>query len=132
MWHEVNAEPEALDELMARSAVRDRRLYVAVRAIAENRSLPEIKRAAALELLGSWARPGFVLGFRQFFRPGFESAVQSGVQIIGVSDTEQKDGAEPLSADVRAEVLRLAREIAISAPGFRLREAAKALSSLLD
>ncbi len=75
MWREVAADSASLGYMIYRSvSMRDRRVYDVVSAIARDGSVPALKRAAALHLLGRWARPGLSLQYRQFFVPGYESA----------------------------------------------------------
>ena len=133
MWREVAADSASVGHMIYRSVyMRDRRVYNVVSALARDRSVPALKRAAALHLLGRWARPGFTLEYEQFFAPGFESVEKNGVQYSSMSHDTQLEGAEPLPAAIRQEVLGLALEIAASDSNFRLRAAAVQLAKILD
>jgi hypothetical protein len=129
MWQQVAADSASVGNLIYRSVgLRDRRLYDVVFAIAGDRSVPALKRAAALHLLGRWAEPGFILVYRPFFAPGYEPAERrggvSGVTFVFIDHDTQNEGAEPLPATIKADVLQLARDIAAMEPNYRLRAAA--------
>ena len=65
MWREVAADSTSLGYMIYRSvSMRDRRVYDVVSAIARDGSVPALKRAAALHLLGRWAKPGLSLPYR--------------------------------------------------------------------
>lgn len=133
MWREVAADSASVDEAIYRSVrLRDRRVYDVVSAIARDRSVPALKRAAALHLLGRWAQEGLSLHFEQFFAPGFESVEKNGVIHQGISDDTRFEGAEPLPAAIKADVQRLARDVAATDPSYRLRAAAEVLASSLS
>jgi hypothetical protein len=133
MWREVAADSASVDEAIYRSVrLRDRRVYDVVSAIARDRFVPALKRAAALHLLGRWAQEGLSLHFEQFFAPGFESVEKNGVIHSGISDDTRFEGAEPLPATLKADVQRLARDVAATDPSYRLRAAAKVLASSLS
>jgi len=133
MWREVAADSASVDEAIYRSVrLRDRRVYDVVSAIARDRSVPAMKRAAALHLLGRWAQEGLSLHYEQFFVPGFESVERSGVIHQGISDDTQYEGTQPLPATIKADVQRLARDVAATDPSYRLRAAAKLLASSLS
>lgn len=133
MWKEVAADSGSVGHMIYRSVyMRDRRVYDVVSALARDRSVPALKRAAALHLLGRWARPGFTLEYEQFFAPGFESVEKNGVQYSSMNHDTQHEGAEPLPATIRQEVLSLAREIANADSNFRLRATAAQLVEILD
>jgi hypothetical protein len=133
MWREVAGDSASVDEAIYRSVrLRDRRVYDVVSSIARDRSVPALKRAAALHLLGRWAQEGLSLHFEQFFRPGFESVEKNGVIHQGISDDTQFEGAEPLPPTIKADVQRLARDVAATDPSYRLRAAAKLLASSLS
>jgi hypothetical protein len=133
MWREVAADSASIDEAIYRSVrLRDRRVYDVVSSIARDRSVPALKRAAALHLLGRWAQQGLNLHHRQFFVPRFESVVKNGVIHQGISDDTQFEGAEPLPATIKADVQRLARDVAATDPSYRLRAAAELLASSLS
>jgi hypothetical protein len=133
MWRGVTADSAALAEAIYYSVqLRDRRVYDTVSSIARDRTAPALKRAAALHLLGRWARPGFMLAYRQFFTPAYESQQGRAQEVVFVDHDTQIDGAEPLPAAVRADVIRLARDITASDPDVRLRDAAKLLSRWLS
>jgi hypothetical protein len=107
-------------------------VYDVVSSIARDRSVPALKRAAALHLLGRWARPGFILVYRQFFTPEYESRQGQAQNVLFVDHDTQIDGTEPLPPTIRADVVRIARDIAASVTDARLRDAAKLLSSWLS
>jgi hypothetical protein len=131
-WRRVAPVSDSLGSLIALSVrSRDRRLYRAVSDIALDPAQPEIKRAAALSLLGRWAQPGFSLDYDQFFVPGFRSVQQSGYRSTGLSHDVQFSGMEPLPDDVRARVLAVAEQVARSDASFRLKAAAEVLASRL-
>jgi hypothetical protein len=133
MWREVAADSASVGRMIYRSVyVRDRRVYEAVSVLARDRSVPALKRAAALHLLGRWARPGFTLDYQQFFSPEFESVEKNGVVYSSLSHDTQYEGAEGLPATVRQEVLAVAREVATADPNFRLRATAALLVDILD
>jgi hypothetical protein len=133
MWREVAADSASVGHMIYRSVyMRDRRVYNVVSTLARDRSVPALKRAAALHLLGRWARPGFTLEYQQFFSPEFEFVEKSGVVHSSMSHDTQYDGAEALPSTVRQEVLALARELAIGDPNFRLRATAALLVGILD
>ena len=133
MWREVAEDSASVDHMIYRSVhMRDRRVYDVVLAIARDRSVPALKRAAALHLLGRWARPGFTLEYEQFFAPGFESVEKNGVQYSSMSHDTQYEGAAPLPPAIRQEVLGLAREIANADSNFRLRATAALLVEIVD
>lgn len=132
MWREAAGDTASLGHMIYRSvSMRDRRVYDVVSAIARDRSVPELKRAAGLHLLGRWARPGFSLQYRQFFVPGYEPAERYGgrsaVTLRYIDHDTQDEGAEPLPATIKADVVRLAREISANDPNYRLKAAAALL-----
>lgn len=133
MWREVAADSASVDEAIYRSVrLRDRRVYDVVSGIARDRSVPALKRAAALHLLGRWAQEGLSLHFEQFFIPEFESVEKNGVIQQGISDDTQLEGAEPLPTTIKPDVQRLARDLAATDPSYRLRATAKLLASSLS
>jgi len=133
MWREVPADSASVGHMIYRSVyMRDRRVYDVVSVLARDHSVPALKRAAALHLLGRWARPGFTLDYGQFFSPEFESVQKNGVVYSSMSHDTQREGAEALPATVRQEVLALARELATADPNFRLRATAALLVDILD
>ncbi len=133
MWREVAPDSAPVGHMIYRSVyMRDRRVYEVVSALARDRSVPALKRAAALHLLGRWAQPGLSLHFGQFFAPGFESVEKNGIIYRGISHDTQYEGAEPLPATIKADVQRLAHDLAATEPNYRLRAAAKMLASLLS
>lgn len=132
MWRESGADSASVDEVIYRSVyLRDRRVYDVVSAIASDRSVLGLKRAAALHLLGRWAEPGFSLEFGAFFAPGYEPAEwhggRSAVNPSFISHDTQYEGAEPLPATIKSEVVGLSREIAAHDPDFRVRATAEQL-----
>jgi hypothetical protein len=132
MWREVAADSAALAQVVHTSVqLRDRRVYESLMSIVRDPSVPALKRAAALHVLGRWARPGFLLVYRQFFAPGYDPRPGRVPRVLFVDHDRQIDGVERLPYSVRADVARLAREIAASDPDVRLREAAKLLSRWL-
>jgi hypothetical protein len=133
MWRQVPADSASLGKAVRYSVrLRDRRVYDVLSSIARDRSVPALKRAAALHLLGRWAQQGLNLHYRQFFVPGFESVERNGVIHQGISDDTQYEGAEPLPATIKADVQRLARNVAATDPSYRLRAAANLLASSLS
>jgi hypothetical protein len=129
MWRQVAADSASVGHMIYRSVrLRDQRVYDVVFDIARDPSVPALKRAAALYLLGRWAHPGFSLPFRQFFAPDYEPAEWhggvSGVTFRSIDHDTQHTGAEPLAATIKADVLRLARDIAANEPNYRLRATA--------
>jgi hypothetical protein len=112
--------------------IRDQRLFTAAVQIVEDPSQAEMKRAAALSLLVRWAQPGLSISFRQFFVPNFTSREVSGVAIEAISHDTQNPGAQPLPADVLERVLAIARRVAGSGEGFRLRAAAEVTANFLE
>jgi hypothetical protein len=133
MWRNVESRPDSLGGMIGRSVgIRDERLYAAVVQIVNDPSEPEMKRTAALSLLGRWARPGFSVGFRQFFAPEFRSVRGNGVAVTAISHDEQRPGSQPLPPDVLERVLAIARRVAGSGEGFRLRAAAGVIADYLE
>jgi hypothetical protein len=131
-WSRAAVAPESLGTLVALSVrVRDQRLYRAVTEIALDGKQPEIKRAAALSLLGRWASPGFALDYEQFFAPGFRSLDENGYRSTSLSHDNQFSGSEPLPGNVRAMVASVAQRVAASEASFRLRAVAEVLASRL-
>ena len=131
-WARVAVVPDSLGTLLRLSVqVRDRRLYHAVSEIALDASEPELKRAAALSLLGRWAQPGSYLDYEQFFAPGFRSVGQNGLRITGLSCDPQYAGGEPLLEDMRTVIAEVAQQVADSEASFRLRAMAEVLAGVL-
>jgi hypothetical protein len=129
MWRQVAADSASVGHMVYRSVrLRDQRVYDVVFDIARDPSVPALKRAAALYLLGRWAHPGFSLPFRQFFAPDYEPAEWrggvSGVTFSFIDHDTQHPGAKPLPETIKADVLRLARGIAANDPNYRLRATA--------
>jgi hypothetical protein len=129
LWQHGAADSASVGEMIYRSVrLRDQRVYDVVFAIASDASVPALKRAAALHLLGRWAHPGFSLPFRQFFAPDYEPAEwhggASGITFRFITHDTQHAGAQPLALTIKADVLRLAREIAANEPNYRLRAVA--------
>jgi hypothetical protein len=136
MWREVAADSASLSYAIYRSvSMRDRRVYGVVSAVARDRTLPALKRAAALHLLGRWARPGLGLPYKQFFVPGYEPAEMYGgtsaVALRYIDHDSQDEGAEPLPATLKAEVIGLARDIAANDRDYRVKAAAALLVKAL-
>lgn len=126
MWREVAADSASVGNMIYRSVgLRDRRVYDVVLAIVRDPSVPARKRAAALYLLGRWAAPGFSLNYDPYFAPGYEPAEwQGGVSAANawfIDHDAQNEGAEPLPATTKDDVLRLARDTAANEPNYRLR-----------
>jgi hypothetical protein len=133
MWREVAADSASLGHTIYRSVyMRDRRVYDVITGIARDRSVPALKRAAALHLLVRWARPGLSLQFRRFFRPDFMSREQHLSAFAGISHDTQYEGAEPLPATIKDDVIRLARDVAEDDPNYRLQAIAAEIVSWLS
>jgi hypothetical protein len=133
MWRQTAADSASVGSMIYRSVgLRDRRVYEVVSAIARDRSVPALKRAAALHLLVRWARPGLSLEYEQFFAPDFEPAQQRRNAFHGISHDTQDEGAEPLPTGVKEDVAQLARDIAQDDPSFRLQAIGSAIARWLS
>lgn len=132
MWRTAGSSEAELGDLIRRSVnLRDARIYGAVVAVARDQGAPEIKRAAALSLLGRWARPGLDIGFRQFFAPGFSTLPENGYEIGVITHDIQESGSDPLTPAVTEEVRQLAAYLAQSDASPRVRAAAELLTRYL-
>lgn len=132
MWRDARGDSATLAQLIYRSVgLRDRRLYGVVAEQSRDPSLPPLKRAAALSLLGRWARPGTLTRYSRYFAPDYAPAERHG----GVSPREslfldhdtQVEGAEPLPSTILDEVVVLLRSASQNDADFRVRATANNL-----
>ena len=133
LWRKAEANEGELGHLIWRSVnLRDTRLYGPITAIARDPNVPEMKRAAALSLLGRWARPGLDIEFQQFFAPGFTTLPESGYKVSVISHDIQDSGAQPLAGAVVGEIRELAEILAQSDGSPRVRAAAGVLTRYIQ
>jgi hypothetical protein len=110
-WASVDADSAELRYLVNNSArIRDERLYHRLRAVASDRSRPDVVRVGAMIVLSRYVDPQSAVWFSDLRAP--EGAVRYIPLVLSWSTGgAQLDGARPLGS-VGAPVLAALREVA--------------------